>query len=40
MTLYFVGAVITHLRAEDYDLAPAAALTAIAAAALALRVLA
>ncbi|MFG2980043.1 DoxX family protein [Streptomyces sp. NPDC048258] len=39
VTLYFVGAVITHLRAKDYELAPAAILTLIAAAALVLRVL-
>ncbi|MGW0754356.1 DoxX family protein [Streptomyces sp. NPDC002587] len=39
VTLYFVGAVIAHLRAGDFELAPAAALTAIAAAALTLRVL-
>lgn len=39
MTLYFAGAVIAHLRAKDYELAPAAVLTAVSAAALALRVL-
>ncbi|MFD7261120.1 DoxX family protein [Streptomyces sp. NPDC059874] len=40
VTLYFVGAVIAHLRAKDYELAPAAVLTLVAAAALALRTLA
>ncbi|MFD9409224.1 DoxX family protein [Streptomyces sp. NPDC059989] len=39
VTLYFIGAVITHLRAKDYELAPAAVLTAVAAAALILRAL-
>lgn len=39
VTLYFIGAVVTHLRAKDYELAPAAVLALIAAAALALRVL-
>ncbi|WP_328925640.1 DoxX family protein [Streptomyces sp. NBC_00190] len=39
VTLYFAGAVIAHLRAKDYELAPAAVLTAVSAAALALRVL-
>ncbi|MFE9633034.1 DoxX family protein [Streptomyces sp. NPDC006463] len=38
-TLYFVGAVIAHLRAKDYELAPAATLTAVSAAALVLRAL-
>ncbi|MFZ3497525.1 DoxX family protein [Streptomyces sp. 5.8] len=38
VTLYFIGAVITHLRAKDYDFAPAAVLTLVAAAALVLRV--
>lgn len=38
VTLYFIGAVITHLRAKDYDLTPAAVLTLAAAAALVLRV--
>ncbi|MCJ1677427.1 DoxX family protein [Streptomyces sp. APSN-46.1] len=38
VTLYFVGAVISHLRVKDYELAPAAALTLVAAAALALRI--
>lgn len=37
VTLYFIGAVITHLRAKDYELAPAAALTLVALAALVLR---
>lgn len=40
VTLYFVGAVIAHLRVKDYELAPAAILTLVAAAALVLRVLA
>ncbi|MFI8340174.1 DoxX family protein [Streptomyces sp. NPDC085639] len=40
VTLYFVGAVIAHLRAKDYELAPAAVLTLVAAAALTLRILA
>ncbi|WP_324603888.1 DoxX family protein [Streptomyces sp. NRRL S-241] len=40
VTLYFIGAVIAHLRAKDYELAPAAVLTLVAAAALALRILA
>lgn len=39
VTLYFVGAVISHLRVKDYELAPAAALAVLAAAALVLRVL-
>ncbi|MFZ3470076.1 DoxX family protein [Streptomyces sp. 4.24] len=37
VTLYFIGAVITHLRAKDYELAPAAVLTLVALAALVLR---
>lgn len=37
VTLYFIGAVIAHLRVKDYELAPAAVLTLIAAAALILR---
>ncbi|MGW9074585.1 DoxX family protein [Streptomyces yangpuensis] len=40
VTLYFIGAVISHLRVRDYELAPAAVLTLVAAAALTLRVLA
>ncbi|WP_046775523.1 DoxX family protein [Streptomyces yangpuensis] len=40
VTLYFAGAVISHLRVKDYELAPAAALTLVAAAALTLRALA
>ncbi|MGW7438859.1 DoxX family protein [Streptomyces sp. NPDC054849] len=39
VTLYFVGAVISHLRVKDYELAPAAVLTLVAAAALVLRIL-
>ncbi|MEV0986599.1 DoxX family protein [Streptomyces sp. NPDC049949] len=38
VTLYFVGAVISHLRVKDFELAPAAVLALVAAAALALRV--
>jgi hypothetical protein len=34
--LYFVGAIITHLRARDYALAPASAFGLLAVAALAL----
>jgi hypothetical protein len=34
--LYFVGAIITHLRARDYSLAPAAAFGLLAVAALGL----
>ncbi|MFD9339384.1 DoxX family protein [Streptomyces sp. NPDC060028] len=37
VTLYFIGAIVAHLRAKNFDLAPAAALAATAAAALALR---
>ncbi|MFD3324698.1 DoxX family protein [Streptomyces sp. NPDC058701] len=40
VTLYFIGAVIAHLRVKDYAFAPAAVLTLAAAAALVLRVLA
>lgn len=40
VTLYFIGAVISHLRVKDYELAPAAALAVVAAAALILRALA
>lgn len=38
VTLYFIGAVISHLRVKDFELAPAAVLTLVAAATLALRV--
>ncbi|MER5707628.1 DoxX family protein [Streptomyces sp. NPDC002122] len=38
VTLYFAGAVITHLRAKDYELAPALVLTLIAVTALVLRI--
>ncbi|MGW0465096.1 DoxX family protein [Streptomyces sp. NPDC003027] len=38
VALYFVGAVITHIRAKDYAMAPAVALTLVAAAALILRI--
>ncbi|MFI9746772.1 DoxX family protein [Streptomyces sp. NPDC052494] len=38
VTLYFAGAVITHLRAKDYELAPALVLTLVAVAALVLRI--
>ncbi|MCY0957534.1 DoxX family protein [Streptomyces sp. H27-H5] len=37
VTLYFIGAVASHLRVKHYDLAPAAVLTLLSAAALALR---
>ncbi|MFG2339126.1 DoxX family protein [Streptomyces yangpuensis] len=40
VTLYFAGAVISHLRVKDYELAPAAVLTLVAVAALTLRILA
>ncbi|MEY2228131.1 DoxX family protein [Streptomyces sp. BF23-19] len=40
VTLYFIGAVITHLRAKNYELAPAAVLTLVSTAALTLRILA
>ncbi|MFB6829175.1 DoxX family protein [Streptomyces hydrogenans] len=38
LVLYFVGAVVTHLRAKDYELAPALVLTVLPAAALVLRI--
>ncbi|MFE4637071.1 DoxX family protein [Streptomyces sp. NPDC056773] len=38
VTLYFLGAIVAHLRAKDYNFAPAAVLALIAAAALVLRV--
>ncbi|MFE5589001.1 DoxX family protein [Streptomyces sp. NPDC056549] len=38
LVLYFAGAVIAHLRVKDFELAPAAVLTLIAAAALVLRI--
>ncbi|MFD8982673.1 DoxX family protein [Streptomyces sp. NPDC059564] len=37
VTLYFIGAVVAHLRVKDFELAPAAVLTLVAAAALILR---
>lgn len=37
VTLYFLGAIVFHLRAKDYSLAPAAVLTLVAVAALILR---
>lgn len=37
VALYFVGAVVFHLRAKDYALAPAGALLALAVVALVLR---
>ncbi|WP_330296313.1 DoxX family protein [Streptomyces sp. NBC_00503] len=37
VTLYFIGAVIAHLRVKDYELAPAAVLALLAVAALVLR---
>ncbi|WP_308344711.1 DoxX family protein [Streptomyces sp. ISL-94] len=33
VTLYFIGAVVSHLRAKDYELTPAAVLAVVAAAA-------
>ncbi|WP_086830060.1 DoxX family protein [Streptomyces sp. NRRL B-24572] len=38
LVLYFAGAVISHLRVKDFELASAAVLTLIAAAALVLRI--
>lgn len=32
VTLYFIGAVISHLRVKDFELAPAAVLALVAAA--------
>ncbi|MFD5147919.1 DoxX family protein [Streptomyces sp. NPDC058401] len=37
VTLYFLGAIVTHLRAKDYNFAPAAVLALVAIAALVLR---
>ncbi|MFJ5827952.1 DoxX family protein [Streptomyces sp. NPDC093089] len=37
LVLYFAGAAVAHLRVKDYEPAPAAVLTLIAAAALVLR---
>ncbi|MER5765106.1 DoxX family protein [Streptomyces sp. NPDC002082] len=37
VTLYFLGAILTHVRAKDYDFAPAAVLALVAVAALVLR---
>ncbi|MFE7002373.1 DoxX family protein [Streptomyces griseus] len=39
VVLYFVGAVVTHLRVKDYEIAPPVVLALLAAAALVLRVL-
>ncbi|MFG2449861.1 DoxX family protein [Streptomyces sp. NPDC048512] len=39
IVLYFIGAVIAHIRAKDKEMAPAIVLASIAAAALILRVL-
>ncbi|MGW6417560.1 DoxX family protein [Streptomyces sp. NPDC055055] len=39
LVLYFAGAVIAHLRVKDFELAPAAVLTLISAAALVLRLI-
>ncbi|MER5306804.1 DoxX family protein [Streptomyces sp. NPDC002773] len=36
--LYFIGALVTHLRAKDFELAPVAVLTVLAVAALVLRI--
>ncbi|MGW8881943.1 DoxX family protein [Streptomyces mirabilis] len=38
LVLYFVGAVIAHLRAKDYAVAPAVVLTLLSVAALVLRI--
>ncbi|SED02555.1 DoxX family protein [Streptomyces sp. TLI_105] len=38
LVLYFAGAVISHLRVKDFELAPAAVLALIAATALVLRI--
>ncbi|WP_314615502.1 DoxX family protein [Streptomyces stackebrandtii] len=38
VTLHFAGAVITHLLAKDYELAPALVLTLLSVAALVLRI--
>ncbi|MFJ7268181.1 DoxX family protein [Streptomyces sp. NPDC099050] len=38
VALYFIGAIVAHLRAKDYAFAPAAVLLLVAAAALILRV--
>ncbi|MEU2654021.1 DoxX family protein [Streptomyces sp. NPDC007325] len=38
LVLYFAGAVLTHLRAKDYELAPALVLTVLPAIALCLRI--
>ncbi|MCX4778293.1 DoxX family protein [Streptomyces sp. NBC_01264] len=40
VVLYFIGAIVFHLRAKDYAFAPAAVLALVAAAALILRVVA
>ncbi|MDX2562563.1 DoxX family protein [Streptomyces sp. NPDC005389] len=37
VTLYFIGALITHLRAKDYEVAPVVVITLLAIAALVLR---
>ncbi|MGW1777087.1 DoxX family protein [Streptomyces sp. NPDC002104] len=37
VTLYFIGAIVFHVRAKDYNFAPAAVLALLAAAALILR---
>ncbi|MFE2975942.1 DoxX family protein [Streptomyces durocortorensis] len=39
VALYFLGAVVTHLRAKDYGIAPPLVLALLAVAALVLRVL-
>ncbi|MFI0925882.1 DoxX family protein [Streptomyces sp. NPDC021012] len=38
LVLYFLGAVTSHLRVKDFELAPAAVLALVAAAALVLRI--
>ncbi|MFE6711515.1 DoxX family protein [Streptomyces sp. NPDC057695] len=37
VTLYFIGALVTHLRAKDYEVAPVVVITLLAIAALVLR---
>lgn len=39
VALYFVGAVITHIRAKDFEIAPPVVLALLAVAALVLRVM-
>lgn len=39
VVLYFIGAVVTHVRAKDFEIAPPAVLALLAVAALVLRVM-